>query len=153
VLAGLWSGEPFSLDGEHHRVRGATFLPPPVQRPRIPIWVAGWWPHRRPMRRAARWDGAFPGTWTGTGMGRFTPDEVREIAAYIAAHRTADTPFDLVIAGTTPGDDPTGAARLLAPYAEAGVTWWVESFGEAATSLDGVRQRIQQGPPRPEGSA
>ena len=44
-LATLWQGE---------------FEPRPAQSPRIPVWVAGRWPNRRPLRRAARWDGFFP---------------------------------------------------------------------------------------------
>ena len=48
ILDGLWSGEPFSFEGEHHRVIGAHFLPRAVQEPRIPVWVAGRWPNRRP---------------------------------------------------------------------------------------------------------
>jgi alkanesulfonate monooxygenase SsuD/methylene tetrahydromethanopterin reductase-like flavin-dependent oxidoreductase (luciferase family) len=32
---------------------GGGFRPLPVQRPRIPVWVANW-PHRRPVRRAMR---------------------------------------------------------------------------------------------------
>ena len=36
------------------------FEPPPVQQPRIPVWVAGRWPKRRPLARAARWDGLLP---------------------------------------------------------------------------------------------
>ncbi|MGH2782114.1 MAG: hypothetical protein ACRDLA_12040 [Thermoleophilaceae bacterium] len=31
-----------------------------VQGPPIPVWVAARWPHRRPLRRAARFDGLFP---------------------------------------------------------------------------------------------
>jgi alkanesulfonate monooxygenase SsuD/methylene tetrahydromethanopterin reductase-like flavin-dependent oxidoreductase (luciferase family) len=44
-LVELWAGE---------------FEPRPVQTPRIPVWVAGRWPHPRPIRRAAAWDGMFP---------------------------------------------------------------------------------------------
>ena len=57
ILDGLWSGEPFAFDGDHYRFGPMTFRPTPVQRPRIPIWVVGAWPHARSMRRAARWDG------------------------------------------------------------------------------------------------
>lgn len=39
VLVGLWSGEPFRFAGRHHRVEEACFLPPPLQRPRIPVWA------------------------------------------------------------------------------------------------------------------
>jgi alkanesulfonate monooxygenase SsuD/methylene tetrahydromethanopterin reductase-like flavin-dependent oxidoreductase (luciferase family) len=35
ILDGLWSGEPFSFEGEHHRVSGAQFLPRAVQEPRV----------------------------------------------------------------------------------------------------------------------
>ena len=35
------------------------FEPRPVNG-RIPVWVAARWPNRRPLRRAARWDGLFP---------------------------------------------------------------------------------------------
>jgi len=54
VLTGLWSGEPFSFHGRYYWVEEATLLPRPVQQPRIPIWVAGIWPHKPPFRRAAR---------------------------------------------------------------------------------------------------
>jgi len=48
MLTGLWRGEPFEYEGKHFRARSARrLLPaPPVQRPRIPIWVVGAWPHR-----------------------------------------------------------------------------------------------------------
>jgi len=36
------------------------FQPLPLQRPRIPVWVAASWPNRRPVQRAVRWDGLFP---------------------------------------------------------------------------------------------
>ncbi len=62
ILTRLWSGQPVDYVGEHLKVTGATFLPVPVQLPRIPIWVAGNWPHKKPMRRAARYDGVFPQT-------------------------------------------------------------------------------------------
>src|SRR5262245_24403376 len=36
IMAGAWSGKPFSFTGEHYRVEEMTLLPPPVQSPRIP---------------------------------------------------------------------------------------------------------------------
>ena len=56
----LWSGEPVTFHGAHVVVDDVAFLPTPVQRPRVPVWVGGVWPARPPMRRAARWDGAAP---------------------------------------------------------------------------------------------
>src|SRR5438067_4066679 len=78
VLAGLWGGEPFSYRGEHYRVEETVFLPRPVQSPRIPVWVGGWWPHKPPLRRAARWDGVFPGKITpDSRFEAVTPDDLR----------------------------------------------------------------------------
>ena len=50
VLTGLWSGAPFTYHGTHYQVQEAHFTPPPLQTPRIPIWVAGFWPRRAPFR-------------------------------------------------------------------------------------------------------
>src|SRR5688572_20032062 len=51
VLAELWSGEPFSYEGEHYQIKDAQFLPKPLQQPRVPVWVAGMWPNKKPFRR------------------------------------------------------------------------------------------------------
>jgi alkanesulfonate monooxygenase SsuD/methylene tetrahydromethanopterin reductase-like flavin-dependent oxidoreductase (luciferase family) len=106
ILQGLWSGEMFGFQGKHYQLEEMRFLPTPVQQPRIPIWVAGLWPNKPPMRRAARFDGAIPIKSPGT----LTPDDWREALAYINQHRTSDepsdTPFDAVAMGVTPGDDP-----------------------------------------------
>src|SRR5262249_57990389 len=56
----LWSGEPVTYRGNQITIDDVVFRPVPVQRPRVPIWVGGFWPNKAPMRRAARWDGAIP---------------------------------------------------------------------------------------------
>jgi alkanesulfonate monooxygenase SsuD/methylene tetrahydromethanopterin reductase-like flavin-dependent oxidoreductase (luciferase family) len=149
VLAGLWSGRPFSHQGEHYRVHEVTFLPQPLQSPRIPIWVAGTWPHRRPFRRAARWDGFFADVegvdWEAGQI--MAPEDLRTIVAYVREHRRSKDPFDVVIGGRTP-DDPARAATLLAPYAGAGLTWWVEGVHERFGTPDAHLARIRRGPPR-----
>jgi alkanesulfonate monooxygenase SsuD/methylene tetrahydromethanopterin reductase-like flavin-dependent oxidoreductase (luciferase family) len=53
ILTGLWSGEPFSYEGEHYKLGEMTFLPRPVQSLRIPIWVVGAWPSEKSMRASA----------------------------------------------------------------------------------------------------
>ena len=58
VIAGLWSGQPFSYDGRYYKIDNVTALPPPVQQPRIPIWIGGGWPLKGPTQRALRWDGS-----------------------------------------------------------------------------------------------
>lgn len=57
ILTSLWSGERVSFAGKHFNFSETQFLPKPVQSPRIPIWIAGTWPHKLPFRRAARYDG------------------------------------------------------------------------------------------------
>ena len=60
ILTAAWSGEPVYHRGEHYTVDGMRFLPRPVQRPGIPVWVGGYPGMRKPLRRAARFKGFFP---------------------------------------------------------------------------------------------
>jgi alkanesulfonate monooxygenase SsuD/methylene tetrahydromethanopterin reductase-like flavin-dependent oxidoreductase (luciferase family) len=142
ILAGLWSGETFSFRGKHYQVNAARFLPRPVQSPRIPIWLGGGWPRRKPFQRAARWDGVHVMTKKADGE-RMAPDDIRDMAAYIQGQRERDEAFDIAFAGETPAD-PRQAAEIIRPYAEAGVTWWLEGVWEP---LDEMRERIRRGPP------
>ncbi len=115
-LTELWAGE---------------FEPPPVQRPRIPVWAAARWPNRRPVKRAARWDGLFTIELPG-------PDQLAELAAEIQELRSgapADG-FDLVIE-ISAGEDPQ-------PWARAGATWVLTSFGPQPRA-DEVRAAIDAG--------
>src|SRR5262245_9054171 len=95
VLTGLGTGTPFTYNGTHYTVENAHFLPQPYQTPRIPIWVGGVWPGTRPFRRAARWDGIIP---TGR-FGTPSPDDIRQMRAYIDQYRTATTPFEVAFQG------------------------------------------------------
>jgi len=155
ILTGLWSGQPFSFQGKHYQVDEMTFLPRPVQLPRIPIWVVGAWPHPKSMRRALRYEGLLPAMLDENGqvsMRGPTADEVRAIKRFIETNRTETTPFDIVLEGDTPGDDPAQAAAIVRPYAEAGATWWLEAvwrfFYAAPGEVNGMLTRIKQGPPR-----
>ena len=62
ILTTAWSGEPVHHHGDHYTVDDIQFLPRPVQRPGVPVWIAGFPGNTRPMRRAARYDGFFPST-------------------------------------------------------------------------------------------
>lgn len=148
ILTGLWSGKPFSYQGEHYHLQEMTFRPTPVQQPRIPIWVVGAWPRPKSMQRALRYDGLIPYKLTEPAT-PMTPDDIRAIRAYIAANRTATTPFDIVWEGETPGDKPAQARAIVQPWVEAGITWWTESRW-TTDDLEAVRTRIRQGPPRVE---
>lgn len=147
ILSGLWSGQPFSFSGQHYQVQEMTFLPPPMQQPRIPIWVIGAWPHRKSMQRTLRFDGILPTKLQGEMM----PADLQEMKTWLSQHRDSPTPFDIVMEGETPGDDPVAATAILRPLAQVGVTWWLESVWatpETKGGVEGMKQRIHQGPPR-----
>jgi alkanesulfonate monooxygenase SsuD/methylene tetrahydromethanopterin reductase-like flavin-dependent oxidoreductase (luciferase family) len=149
LLSRYWSGEVVDHDGPHYRVRQTALLPATVQRPRPPVWIAGCWPNRRPMRRAAEWDGAVP-LFESARHGRApSADEVRDLARYIAQQRgdRANEPFDIVVGGVS---EPSSAADLLGPLQQAGATWWDER--QLPTNPDHyhaapVLHRVDAGPP------
>jgi alkanesulfonate monooxygenase SsuD/methylene tetrahydromethanopterin reductase-like flavin-dependent oxidoreductase (luciferase family) len=139
ILAAAWSGEPVQHRGEHYTVDGMRFLPRPVQRPGVPVWVAGYYGKRKPVRRAARYQGFFP-------LGVDHPEQLAEMVADLEAlrreaGRDPTAPYDVVVA-LPPGSDP-------APYAPAGATWWLVEFPWDAVSVDQVRAVIRDGPPAP----
>jgi alkanesulfonate monooxygenase SsuD/methylene tetrahydromethanopterin reductase-like flavin-dependent oxidoreductase (luciferase family) len=151
VLAGLWTGEPFGYAGRHYRFDEVTFLPPPVQRPRIPIWVGGGYPNPGPLRRAARWDGAWLYRVAARGEtedsgGVLTPDEVRELRRLVEARRPNGSPFDVVVHGPRPGLDLERERERLCASAEAGATWtgdWIPP-----DEPDAMRAAVARGPLR-----
>lgn len=153
ILDGLWSGKPFSFTGTHYQLNDVSFEPQPLQQPRIPIWVVAAWPRPRSMERALRWDGIMPMKMpVGEPGSAMQPADIREMKTYIDGHRSADTPFDIVIEGETPGDDLAQAVAMTQPYADEGVTWWLENIWDTPWStggVEGMRTRIRQGPPRP----
>jgi alkanesulfonate monooxygenase SsuD/methylene tetrahydromethanopterin reductase-like flavin-dependent oxidoreductase (luciferase family) len=144
VLDALWSGGPVRFAGRHVRVDGIRMLPTPVQRPRIPIWCAGRWPATAGFRRAARWDGVMP-THAGYGKGTtMPPDALGTIIATISDQRGGLSGFDVAVEGRT---TPAEAAGVVAAYAEAGLTWWVEAMGWWRGGIAEARSRIAAGPP------
>ncbi len=154
ILTGLWRGQPFHYEGRHYKIREMNFYPPPppVQQPRIPIWVTGAWPRTRSMQRVLRYDGLLPNLLDASGnQMKILPDDIRAMKAYIQEHRTESGPFDIVMEGETPGDAPLQAASIVRAWAEAGATWWIESHWNAPRTAEGLAQiltRIKQGPPR-----
>ncbi len=154
VLTGLWRGQPFSYDGRHYHITPTEFMPapPPIQQPRIPIWVVGAWPFESSMRRALRYDGLIPTARGDNGsMGQPEPAELRAIVAGVAERRTDATPFDIIVEGTTSTSDPERAAAKVSPWREAGATWFLEARWGGKDDADGkeqLRRRIAAGPPR-----
>lgn len=150
VVTRLWSGEPVNHDGAHFTVDDATFLPTPVQQPRIPVWVGGRWPHRPPFRRAARWDGAVPVAMESGSI--LTPAEVSDVVSWLREQRPDLTGFEIVHVGSSSPDQRHG--HTVRDYADAGATWWLEEIhprrfpdAGAAWPTAAMRDRIRKGPP------
>jgi alkanesulfonate monooxygenase SsuD/methylene tetrahydromethanopterin reductase-like flavin-dependent oxidoreductase (luciferase family) len=151
ALNELWSGDPVTFHGDHVVVDDVTFLPTPVQRPRVPIWVGGNWPAKPPMRRAARWDGAAP-IMPAQGRDREPPQPdaawVREVNAFLRDCRAeagrAEEPFDLLISGSS---TPDSASEVTAALAAEGASWWQEcAWGENLEQAKPMLHRVEAGP-------
>lgn len=145
IVSGLLSGEPFSFAGKHYTIKPTQFLPRPIQ-PRIPVWLAGTWPRPRPFRRAARYDGVVP--MSPNIEKDLSAEDVHAIARFIKEHRASNGAFDLVHAGDTAGTSKREAADIVAPFIEAGATWWNEAPLPWKTTLEDLRARIDAGPPK-----
>jgi alkanesulfonate monooxygenase SsuD/methylene tetrahydromethanopterin reductase-like flavin-dependent oxidoreductase (luciferase family) len=108
IVAGLLGDGHVAFHGEHFDAE-ASVRPLPLQRPRIPIWVAGRAPHTRPLARAKRWDGYVP-----IATDFLSPDA---LAAYVGPHPHDD--WDLV-AQWAPG-------FTAEEFEAAGATWLIRS--------------------------
>ena len=153
IITGLCSGEPFSYNGQYYQIKETTFLPRPVQQPRVPVWVGGYWPNRRPFRRAARWDGVCPAEIEvrsdGFSILTTSPDSVRNILGYVNEYRTATGSFDVIVSRALPQEDPAQTAEIVAAYQEAGVTWLLRDLLPWEVSFAQAEQIIDRGPPQP----
>jgi len=146
IIRGLWTGSPFGFEGRHYHVEAAAFRPVPVQRSRIPIWVAGMWPYHRPFRRAARFDGVFP-IKAGEDMPMLEPSELGQVISYVARHRKDNGPYDIVTYADLRGD-ARRAAALVEAWSEAGATWLHVGPGDFGMEpVESFRARVRAGPP------
>jgi alkanesulfonate monooxygenase SsuD/methylene tetrahydromethanopterin reductase-like flavin-dependent oxidoreductase (luciferase family) len=153
VLTDLWSGEQYSHDGIAYHIKEAQFLPPPLQSPRIPIWVANLWPSKAALRRAARWDGIVPIGRDLPIAAMLTPEEMHEIVLSVASQPEYSPPFEVVHSGITGGTDAALDREIVVAYERVGVTWWIEKIlpelwgSWTEWPLEAMRSRIRQGPP------
>jgi alkanesulfonate monooxygenase SsuD/methylene tetrahydromethanopterin reductase-like flavin-dependent oxidoreductase (luciferase family) len=138
ILAGLWSGEPFSFQGKHFRVDQVTFLPPPVQSPRIPIWIGGGYPNPRAIERALRWDGSCMYRRDG---GPLRGEDVRDLR-----RRAGDRPWTQAVGGWPRRADVDEELEHRQEVATAGAEWWVEWVEPA--DRETMRAVVERGPLR-----
>jgi alkanesulfonate monooxygenase SsuD/methylene tetrahydromethanopterin reductase-like flavin-dependent oxidoreductase (luciferase family) len=141
VIDALWRGEPVRYEGAHVRLDGPQLLPTPQQRPRVPIWTAAGWPRRKPVERAARWDGLALMTEHVETHLLLAPGDVAEAVEVVRSLRSPEAgPLDVTANFFL--DEPVDVAA----YEAAGATWLIGLTPEAVAEH---RDRIRGGPPRP----
>ena len=74
----LWTEDNVSHEGRHYRVSNASLRPRPVQRPRPPMWFAGW------VEPALRRAGRLGDAWLGGPSAKLD-----ELAACVRMYRAA----------------------------------------------------------------
>jgi alkanesulfonate monooxygenase SsuD/methylene tetrahydromethanopterin reductase-like flavin-dependent oxidoreductase (luciferase family) len=131
VLVELWSGEPVLHRGEHYVAEDARMRPVAVQQPRIPIWVGARHGYRRPLARAARFEGLFP-------IDVDHPDQLADMLAEVHGRRLAADPYDVLVAPDAGAADPSA-------WFDAGATWWAADFDPFTVDAATVRAVIREG--------
>lgn len=129
VLSALLTGRPADHAGTHYVARNARFRPAPA----VPIWLAGRFGNRAPMRRAARYDGFFV-------IGLDSPEDLRQVATGLGEHDPAPG-FDVVV-DLLPGQDP-------APWLDHGASWVLTRVGPFDIELADVQRLVEAGPQSP----
>ncbi len=153
IITGLWHGQPFNYSGKHYHVRETKFMlpPPPIQKPRIPIWIVGAWKKTKSMRRALKYDGILPSVVQPDGsLVRPRVEDIRNIAKFVRAKRSTKTPFDIVVEA----EQSASAQKQASEFAKVGATWWIDSMWSQTGKMftrggqSKVLKKIRQGPPR-----
>jgi alkanesulfonate monooxygenase SsuD/methylene tetrahydromethanopterin reductase-like flavin-dependent oxidoreductase (luciferase family) len=129
LLCELWSGELVHHDGTHFTADGVAYQPRPYGRERVPLWFAARGDARRPVRRAARYDGLFPI--------EIDEDGLRSMLDVVRAERGSLDGFDVAV--LQPGLD-------LGLLEELGVTWAMRAFWPDEP-LDEILAVSRAGPP------
>jgi len=145
IIKGLWSGEPFSYNGTYYHLDTMTFLPKPKQTPRIPIWIGGSHPFRKPFRRAAHYDGVAPvhSKWPEP----ITTAHLERILGIIRAERGNLDNYAVVVCGETTGTDSQKDTKRIMPWIDTGANWWLEDIHGMRAEIEELRERIRAGPP------
>jgi alkanesulfonate monooxygenase SsuD/methylene tetrahydromethanopterin reductase-like flavin-dependent oxidoreductase (luciferase family) len=147
LMRTLWAGGS-KFHGRHYEYdverNDLAEVGRPVQE-RVPIWTVALWPRPKSMRRVLKCDGVIQG-------GDMAPDDVRAMRSWLV-ERGAPADLDILSEGETQADDPAAAWSQVAPWSDAGCTWWMETRWEmphhSPERMRQITDRIAAGPPRP----
>ena len=154
IFKELWTSDNPTFDGKYYSFSELEFLPKPVQKPHIPIWVGG--QSRLAMRRAAQ----LGNGWHPVGTIPAAPLEPEDLAGDIARlHRYAGEagrdPQELDVAMKAPLYDPGAAIggqrrrfsgepdqllQDIQTYSDVGVTHTI--FDIRSTDLNQTTERM-----------
>ena len=150
----LWTSDNPSFDGKYVSFSNIHFLPKPVQKPHIPIWVGG--ESNRAIRRAARVGNAWHPLGTNPAFPLDTPELLKASMDRLAARteREGRDPKDVEVAfrvstfnindgindggtGVPFAGPPEKVAEDIRTYEALGVTNLIFDFGGVASSKVG----------------
>ena len=141
ILRPLLRGEEVTYQGAHFRAEGAVLRPPPMQRPYVPILVAGGG-ERTTLRFAARYADASnlaAASWAG---GAYTPEDARRKLAVLRGHlEEARRPEEAVLRTTSVVlrlAETAAAARAKLDQLPAGLLGFFEQMPLAGTPEEAV---------------
>lgn len=149
IIEALWQGEEVSFEGEHFSIDALELPITPVQEPRIPTFMGCWWPNKKPIQRAASYDGLMPygpSFHGGEGVQGEQPtgtveEETRAIVEYYRDE--ADGSGDILI----PIDVPKAPDNYLDICRELDITWTLTTGAITNESHEQNLERIRDGPP------
>lgn len=152
IIDRLWRGESVSYDGAHFTVDEAVIKPTPVQEPRIPVIVGGFWPNKKPFHRGARWDGIIPhypgdGTVPDEGIDGFLPaseqEPEQEVADMLEYYREVAGGSGAVFMPAP----PDRVADWVGLCKDLDVSWLITRPKEHGGDWDISMDRVREGPP------
>lgn len=130
IIARLLEGETLAHVGDHFRVDGVSLEPRPAQDPRPPIWCAARGTAKKPVRRAARYEGMFPI--------EVDADSFQRMLDLVAQERGSLDGFDVCLRTDYDGVAPD--------FADRGATWLLRSFPPVVETAK-VFDAVMHGPP------
>ena len=137
IITRLWTGEDVNYSGEFFNIAGGKLSVLPFQKPRIPIVMGCWWPHKKPFRRAAQWDGIMP-AWPAMYPGVVGPQGETATDTYEGElHALVD--YYRKLTGGQPGEIilPVGKDdQRMDHFRELGVTWLINMEIESIEDVE-----------------
>lgn len=146
VITRLWSGKQVSHHGKHYTVEDVTFLPKPIQKPRIPIWVGG--ESTGALKRASRYDGwVIGGPAPSANQPGFSLDQLSKSVEKIKHYRGKEDQFDVVYGMEFPEEEKL-LKETVQKADSVGVTWMLEGIYGLRFYAEQAMERVKEGPPR-----